>query len=162
MDKKLMESIVVETVEKIVDHVEKKGDVTITHNILCEWIGTKETDRHYYGMVGRIKKILKKNFGLFLISDTKYGYKAVKRGEEIDVIIGKIERGKRLVHRGCLDTQYIDLTLIDDESKRNRTIEKTQSIKNLDLLIKSGTIRENKWLPAHTGNPLSMIPGYRQ
>lgn len=161
MDKNLLDSIVVETVKNVMGHIDINGDATITHETMAQWLGVVAINDHYYMMVQRVKKVLKRHFGVFLVVEHGHGYKAVKKGEEVDVCVGTIERGKRMIHRGFVDTSYINIKGIIDEDKRNKTIEKTQVIFNLDLMIRNGERIDDKKKPGSGyTNPLLQIPGY--
>lgn len=112
----------------------------ISSAIGIPYILNGRTNPTYQGWVQYAKKRLISKHGLFLDSVTSVGYTLTPPGDEIEVCNKGIKRGVKQVVDGLKKIQHIDLSKIDNEDKRNKTIEGANKASNTYALLKQSQI----------------------
>ena len=130
--------LVQETAEKL--SLVERGNV-IPHLTIENFLGIRrlEPKSKYYALVKRIKTILKCDYGIFLKTEPKIGYRLALPGQEVDLCKGKFLSGIKKTRQAVADGNYIRLDNIKDDATKNRTIQEFQMMANITGLLKQGS-----------------------
>jgi len=112
----------------------------ISHQVLGTIV---EADRNvqphlYYSRMSKVRRVLIREYGVFLRTRTKIGYDICQYGEEIVLCQGHAERGMKMIRRAASDANYIRVDRIESAEKRSATILQAQKLANLAGLLLSG------------------------
>jgi hypothetical protein len=140
MDTRKVNYIIAEASEKIasIEH-----DTVIVHLVMGEILGVQRQDepQRYYMLARKVKSELEREYGIFLETVSKVGYRIVPKGNEINQCIGEAESGIKKIYRATAKTQYIRVDAIEDAEKRTKTIQIAQNMANMIGMLNAGQKR---------------------
>lgn len=137
MDTRQVNQIVSQVAENI---AAMSPGAVIPHLVLGEMLEVdrlKEPQR-YYNLISKIKTELMRQHGIFLRTEHKVGYAICLPGDEIDLCEGKCKKGIKTIVRAGIETSQIRLNKIQDEAKRQKTLNGANKIGNIIGLLKMG------------------------
>lgn len=138
-----------ELVDIWVDEVAEKAKTTpgalflhleISNAIGIPYVSNGRTNPNYQAWVQYAKNRLIKKHSLFLDSVTRVGYVLTPPGDEIEVCNKGIKKGVNKIVKELEKIQRINLSKIDNEDKRNKTIEGANKASNTYALLRQSQI----------------------
>ena len=103
---------------------------TVLHNVLATLLHAKPRTQFYYNMVKKLRKQLIADYGIFMETEHKVGYRIVNPGEEIGMCEGEFISGAKRMKRAVVKTNYIRVDALPEAAK-TETLEKAQKMSNL-------------------------------
>lgn len=103
---------------------------TVLHNVLANMLGVKPRQQTYYQLVIKLKRQLIQDYGVFLATEHKVGYRIVNYGEEIGLCEGEFISGAKRMKRAVVKTNYIRVDELPEAAK-SIALEKAQKMSNL-------------------------------
>jgi len=115
---------------------------SLPHLVIEEMLGVQrlEEPQKYYRLVSKLRNELIRDYGIFLETDHKIGYRTCKRGDEIKLCAGEVRSGIRKIWKATAKTQFIRVDEIKDSEKRAQTIAMAQKLANLTGMLKAGQV----------------------
>ena len=127
--------------QKVMEVAEKIHHVgvgnTYPHAVIAEMLGVDKGTRAYYGLVVKLKRLLRRNYGVFCDTINKVGYRIVTPGDEIKVCEGEYVQSVRRMARAVLSTNLIRLEKIEDQNKKAQTLDGIQRMANIYGMIRA-------------------------
>jgi hypothetical protein len=129
-------------VEKAVESISTMTPgTTVSHLVLGDLLKAdrKQDPGSYYSRVGKVRKDLMQEHGIFLQTEHKIGYTIVVPGKEIDHCRGDYIRGYKKMVGAVKNTSNINMEKIKTEADRRRTIEGAQQMASMVGMLRMGT-----------------------
>lgn len=104
----------------------------LLHEVLAEKLEESTISSKYYDKISSLKKVLKKNYSIFLEQCHGEGYFIVETDKSWNYLSGGIERAKRNLCNKFDDTKYMP---VNDMSEQARNEAFTGMQKNSTLMI---------------------------